>query len=83
MKRKTKILLAVLSPFVVLVLFVATFITLLYFGFWYDVAPGVTGDKIKQIELGITKEELFEILGEPLEIEADNFSYPRSIITVC
>lgn len=34
----------------------------------YEVATGVTGDKIKQIELGMTREQVIDILGKPLKV---------------
>lgn len=35
-----------------------------------DVASGVTGDKIKQVKLGFTLEQVVEILGRPYKIDA-------------
>ena len=36
----------------------------------YEVAPGVTAERIKQIELDMTKEEVIQILGKPLKVES-------------
>jgi hypothetical protein len=39
-------------------------------GYRSDIANGVTGDKIKEIQMGMTLEEVISILGKPYEIES-------------
>ena len=82
MKRKTKkilkITLAILTPFILICLFFA----LLLFpvrGITYRVADGVTAEGIKKIELGMSKEDVVAILGEPLEVDTNNFGNPNLI----
>ena len=75
MKRKTKkilkITLAILTPFILICLFFALLVFPVH-RITYRVADGVTAAGIKKIELGMSKEEVIAILGEPIKIDTYN-----------
>jgi len=62
---KIKIALATLSLYI---LIYTSILIIDVSGIMYEVAPGVTGDSIKKIELGMSKDEVISILGKPLGV---------------
>ena len=76
MNRNTRNALIILSPFIILILFIAIILIINVYG---SVASGVTAEGIKRIELEMKKEDVLSILGKPLETKADAIGHAFKI----